>query len=356
MADRLTKAIIVGLLAISLVGCGERQGEQPMVSASAETNAPIVFAIVDGKSLTVDRVKEAVLVSARYREICRGKPMPPFGKWSNNEAMRITPGIVQSMVLENELNRLSVRSTEASDSEVLAKYNRRLPKKRNAKSVDDLVMRFGDLGPAFRRQFVQESRIAAFYATHPELEVTGADISRYYHSLSNRMIQCEKINRRARARVNEAWGKLKKGESWENVATNYTEDALLDVSLADNWKDWMSVPAGKLDSDELAQAVGRLDVGGFTAPIETEEGVIIVRLLEKNEDLCSLARILVRMAIDVEFPEREEAIAYVKQEKRVKFQQELLPRLRERMKIEYPLGKKFTYKIWPEDEKKRPLK
>ena len=65
--------------------------------------------------------------------------------------------------------------------------------------------------------------------------------------------------------------------------------------IADNWKDWMSLKLSKIEPMDLMVAVSELKPGGYTRPTETDEGLVIVKLLERDDDFCSLARILVRM-------------------------------------------------------------
>lgn len=339
-----------------LFGCGERKGDEAsavkMETKKAETNlCDVAFAIVNGRPITAQFVKDSVLISAKIRELAKRKPTPAFGKWSNREAMRIASGLTYAVAIEIDLESRGIAATAESDAETLARYN--LMMRRSAKSVDELAPLFGELEPVFRRQFARDSRIDALYRQTPELEVKEKDISRYFVNLSNRVERCRKINEGAWKKINRAWDELQKGGKWENVATNYSEDAILEKTYADNWKDWMSIDVAKLEPPELAAAVRGLTVGGYTKPMETEEGLVIARVNEREGDFCGLSRILVRSAEEVEIPDRETAIKQIGAELKRDFQQEYISELKERMKFEYPLGTKFYYRIWPEEEAKR---
>lgn len=304
------------------------------------------FAVIGGEPLTAEYVSNTVMVSARIVELAR-RPVKPdqFARWGNAMAMKMTPGLIQAIMLDQELRRRGISQTADSDGKVLEKYNRMA--KQKAGSIDELAPLFGDFEGHFRRQFERESRFQAFYATNRELEVTDEDVRLHYRSLTNSLKRLSRIDANARQKAEAAWSRLNGGESWEVVATNCTEDALLDKGNAENWKEWMSFKPEEVEPQELKSALAMLKVGGYTCPIETDEGLVIVRVTEREDNLISCARILFRMAIKLEIPTREEAIRDLRQEKKVQLQNEVLSDARERVKIEYPLGTNFTYRIWP---------
>lgn len=306
-----------------------------------------VLAVVDGKPLTAAEVKEAVLVAAKVKDLSTGRSGKQLdGRRANLQAMHLAPQLVSSMILDAELDRRGVKASAASDAAVFARYNDKF--KRKSKTQTELFGRFGDLAPAFRRQFARESRYREMFDSLPELKVAEEEVDKYFRGISNRIVKCERINKRATNQIERAWKELNGGRPWDVVATNYTEDALLDESLADNWKDWISINLNKIEPMDLMVAVSKLKPGEYTRPIEVEEGVVIVKLLERDGDFCSMARILVRMAVTVEIPSREAAIRKIRKEKEVAFQKKTLAELKKKAKIEYPYGKRFVFKIWEE--------
>lgn len=331
------------IVACAVSGCG-KQSEKQIAADPLQT----VFAVVDGEPVTALDVKNAVLISTKIRELETKKKSPEFGRWSNGYAMKLTPQIVFAIAWEKDLDRQGVVQTPESDSATLAIYNRRM--RRKAKSADELAAVFGDLAPVFMRQFARESKFNAVYRQHGGLSVNEQDILQFYSSVSNRVKRSRQINLLATRKINRAWEELKSGRDWASVATNYTEDAILEQSYADNWKDWMSVDQSKIEPPELAALVTKLKVGEYTKPFQHEEGMIIVKLVERENEFCSLARILVRSAVEVDIPSREDAIEKLSIDKKRKFQSECLDDVRKHVKIEYPLGKKFTFKIWKEEK------
>jgi hypothetical protein len=335
------------------------RGEAARVSSSAQpTNTvysfvgtnlcDVALAVVDGKPLTAAEVKDAVLVAAKSHSLSKGlkKAAAPTGRRANLMAMRLTPQLISSLVLENELDRRRLVSTKESDAEVLARYNKKF--NCNAKTPEELCALFGDLAPAFRRQFARESRYREMFSRESELKVAKTDIDKYYSDLSNRIARCAMINQRATNNLEQAWNELASGVPWDVVATNYTEDALLEESFADNWKDWMSLDLKKIEPMELMVAISKLKPGEYTKPIDTDDGLVIVKLVDRDGDFCSLARILARMAVKVDIPDHAAAENAVRKKKEVEFQKEILAKLRKNANIHYPFGKKFAFKIWEE--------
>ena len=104
----------------------------------------------------------------------------------------------------------------------------------------------------------------------------------------------------------------------------------------------------------LAEAVARLDPGQFTKPIETDEGIVIVKFIEKTEDdLYRCARILFELAIEpVPVPEKD-LEAHVAARKRASWQRSMQDEVAESYPAKFPLGTNFVYKIWKEP---RPLR
>lgn len=310
----------------------------------------VALAVVDEKPLTALEVKDAVLIAAKMRELSTGsKSAEPSGRRANLTAMRLAPQLMSSMILDEELDRRGIKSSAKSDADVLARYNAKF--KVKSKTKEELFARFGNLAPAFKKQFARESRYREMYNSLPELKVTDEEVKKFCSDISNRVEKCNRINKRAKHQIECAWKELKEGRPWDVVATNYTEDALLHKTFADNWKDWISLNLNKIEPIELMTAVSKLKPGEYTNPIETEEGFVIAKLVERDGDFCILARILIRMAVKVEVPKRDEALKKLRKEKEIKFQKGKLEELKKTAKIEYPFGKKFVFKIWDEPKK-----
>jgi len=316
-------------------------------AGDAAASNEVIFVKADGWELTASAVSNIVMVQARVRELAR-KPVKPetFPLWANRAAYNVMHGMLYTHLLESEFIRRGVSRTPESDAEILSRYNQRARQKDVCEN--DLVAKFGSLEGTFREQFARDSLLEAGFRGLPECEVTDADVKARYQTLSNRMARVEKINKKAYLKAEKAYARLNAGESWETVATNMTEDALIEETYSDNWKDWGTYKLAQIETEDLMKALLAMKPGDYTKPIETDEGLVIVRLVAKDEEFYSLARILFRMGVKVEFPEPDLLRQQLVMEKRDAYQEKILPILRDQAKVEYPLGTNFVYKIWKE--------
>ena len=329
--------------------------DRKVISFVGSNLCSVVLAKVDGRPLTADAVKKAASVYVRSMELSSKRKLPALsGHRGNNLAMRLTPQLVSAMILDGELERLAIKSTTESDAAVLATYNKKF--KKSAKTLDELASLFGDQADEFKKQFARESRNRVFLDSRSDLRVTDEEVDRFFLDITNKLKRVEMINNRADHQIKKAWAELNTGISWESVATNYTEDAELDPSLADNWKDWISLDINKIEPMELMVAVSKLKVGGFTEPIETDEGMVIVKLLSRDDNFCHLARILVRMGAKIEVPTREMAQEKIARDKKNDFYKKYITVLKKKAKLELPFGTKFEFKIWDDPDRVRTKK
>lgn len=340
------------LTAFIQVGCSKEEPVKPEASAKPEVPvkktglAATEFARIGSETISGQDLKRMVEVLAKMDELQKKKKPHSFAQWANRKAASILPHLAYSMALNEQMIRDRIEPTPASDAAVLARYSKRF--KKNLKNETELLKLLGELGPFFHDQFVRESRFEAYMAANSnQFTVSEHELKAYYRGLTNQVKRCEKINAKAKEKINKAWDELQRGIAWDVVATNYTEDAILEPSYADNWYDWVKINQSGIYNQELASALKTMAVGDFTRPIETEEGVIIVRLAAKEDEVYSLARILVRTAIDVNFPEREEAIKELKTGKIEDFTRIALSNAAARVKIEFPKGLQKNLRIWP---------
>ena len=337
-------------LALSLCGCSvDQDASEPKTDEStvlvALTNRNITVNVVSNRIQILDKIK-----TAQGRKI-KGKRFP---YWANITAMKIVPALVAAARFDLKFDSEHFRETESSDALVLAKYNRLL--KKDYPDADSLIASFGPLAPEFKRQFTHESRMEAYYATIPALTVTQKDIERYYSTYSNRLAMATQANSNVLARANETYAKLKGGANWDELAPQMTDEGKSedDAASTNNWREWEDIAPKDFYLPAVAEAVGTMKPGEISAPIETSEGIVIVKFLGKTEDnRYRCARILFYLAILPEEIPQKSLQAYLKQKKRYQRQFSVLAELREMYPAQYPLGTNFTYKIWKEP---RPLR
>ena len=314
----------------------------------------VAFCVIDGEAITAEYVRDIALMVVRITEL-GGKKVPAnaIPAWGNNFAMKVTPSLISAKLLSNEANRLGIKPTAESDAETLAKFNRQT--RSRAKSKEELADKFGSLKQVFLHNFEAESQRMAYFGTLPELNVTDSEVEEFYLNMTNKLKKLAQLDAVAREKVRKVEKHLAAGEDWETVADKYSEDATIDKENKIYSKEWGFFKIKDIQPLDLAIAVAMLETNKWTKPIETDEGLVIAKLLSREGDSVSLARILIRLPIRLEVPSREGAVRKVAQKKRDDYQLELLPKLRAQAKIEYPLGTNFIYRIWniPEKDKRQ---
>ena len=333
------------LTALALV-CAAAAGCRP-----ADPLARVVFVKADDLAVTAKDAKDAAEFLAAVRAGA-GKPVKERerARWINRMAMRAVPSLVTSALLERELARRGVRASEAAVAAVLARYRASL--RRPGATEGEIAEALGPLGAYFRRQFARECRLEQYLMECEGVEPTDEDVEIAAAQLRQVIARSEAENARAKARGEEAWKRLCAGEAWDAVAKAYSEDRLLYGEDCDYAHEWETVDPKYFYLPEIAEALPGMEAGAFTKPIETDEGLLIVRVRERTaEGQYRCARILIRLKVKMEQPERNILRRQLAKENREQAQLELLKDVRRGVTFEYPLGTNFTYRVVVEPAK-----
>lgn len=317
----------------------------------ADPLARVVFVQAGDLAVTAKDAKDAAEFLAAVRSRA-GKPIKERerARWINRTAMRVVPSLVTSALLERELARRGVRASEAAVAAVLARYRASL--RRPKATEGELAEALGPLGAYFRRQFARECRLEQYLMECEGVEPTDEDVEIAEAQLRQVIAKDEAENARAKARGEEAWKRLCAGEPWDAVAKAYSEDRLLYGEDCDYAHEWETIDPKYFYLTEIAEALPGLEAGAFTKPIETDEGLLIVRVQERtSEGQYRCVRILLRLKVKTEQPGRDALRRQLAKENREQAQLELLRDLRRGVTFEYPLGTNFTYEVVAEPAK-----
>lgn len=317
----------------------------------------VVFVKAGDIAVTAKDAKDAAEFLAAM-QACAKKPIKERNRarWINRTAMRVVPSLVTSKLLEREFGRRGIKVSEAAQTSVLSRYCTSL--RKPGATVDEIAEVFGSYGAYFRRQFASECRLEQYLMGCDGIEPSDEDVEIAEAQLKQVIAKNEAENAEAKVRGEEAWKRLCAGEPWEAVAKAYSEDKLLYGEDCDYAHEWETIDPKHFYLQEIADALPGMEAGAFTKPIETDEGLLIVRVEEKTADgLYRCVRILIRLKVKMELLERKDLRRQIARENRKQAQLELLNEIRAGMKFEYPLGTNFVYKVIEEPVKeKRPDK
>lgn len=341
--------LVTAILLVTAVGCSNREQTKERVekpSGETQTNlSQVVFAIVNGEKLTAADVRDSVLVLERVKTLSKRPPNAKYlSTWRQVTAMQIVPQKISGMLVVQEAQRRNIVASEESTKCVLSRYARITGEKDG--DLDRVAAHFGDEADAFRQQFAQEALFDTFFEMEGARAWTEKDVDAFLVEATNRVRHAEQINATARKRANEAWEALNAGRSWKDVVAEFNDEDPDDEEARGYADEWETFMLRGFYLPEVAEALVGKKEGEYTKPVECDAGMVIARVVKKDGDLYTCARILRRMSIDMQVPPREGARQIVARQKRKEVQLKLLKELRAKADLQFPLGTNFTYHIW----------
>ena len=335
-------AAVILAVCLAAGGCGENN-KTPAKDDST------VFVSVLAKDITVNTVSNRVMMLVKISE-AQGKKIPKqmFPYWANATAMKMVPAMVASIRLDRMLEERKVFPTPVSDAAILEKYNRLF--KTEFKTKAEMAESLGPLGDTFLEQFGYESRLEQWYTTSPLFQIRERDRISYYNSMTNRINAAREKNRSTEQKAKETYDRLVATGNWDEIASKTTEEGKEgDDAAKEFWREWDSLELKDFKPQALAEAVARLSPGQFTPPILTDEGIVIVRFIEKTEDnLYKCARILFELAIEPIVVPESKLDQFLILKKHANWQWSVRDEIKEAYPAKFPLGTNFVYKIWKE--------
>lgn len=340
------KWVLLMLVGALFVGCEQKTTE-------AEEKASVVFARIGDHELTPDNLRAVIRVQARMAEL-RGRPIPAkdFNRWANQTGAMIFPGLVTAEVKELGLRAKGVCPMEVDYAQVFSNYNASCG--HCATNFEHLVQQFKGIEGAFKAQFERSALFTAYKRLNPAVDPTPEEMAAYYQVLTNRLEWAKKIDAEAKIKAEKVAQRLVNGEAWEKVAAECSEDKLYDEDNEEFAENWMTVGLDGFGYPELAKALVGMKTGDISKPLETEEGLLIVKVkaVEKtsNGPAYELARILIREAEPVEILSPDGVRDYLRAERSKEKESALIQEFRQRFPVTYPNGDRFTYNLWEEEQ------
>ena len=332
------KNIIAMLVLVSAMAGCHREEERVVENP--------VIAIIDGRQLTANDVRDVVLVRTKIMQLSGMKlSSVALTNWMNSCAAQSLPSIISAELLEDEIKRLGERPEKEDWDKTLKDYNKATRQK--AKSLDELAAKFGEAKGAFLRQAERSALFRAYNRRHLPKPATKADLPEFYADLTNKINRAKAIDAGARLRGEAAWKRLQTGEEWEKVAKECSEDKLVDEANEEFARDWATVGLDGMEYPALAKALPNLNKGDWSKPLEIDEGLVIVKVMDVVGNRKALGRMLFRMAQPVDIPEDDEsALRAIDAQRKEKFTENLLESLSKKANIERPMGETFQYLFW----------
>lgn len=329
------KNILIIIALIALAGCGKetRQSGESLV-------------VIDGEAISSVDLCDSMCFLLRTEQMAGRKKQPnSLAKYVNDLAKRVLPSLVANKLLNKYFLQVGITPSESSSEIVLDKYRRKCRAKKA--TFDELYAQYGDSGDYFKRQFEFECKLQTAQERFSTESVTDEMVAKKVLTANRRRNAFKRFNDASSNKVYQAWGMLKNGANWSEVAKTYSDDKEVygdDCKFDEYWEDIVD----KLDFyiPEVGKAVSGLSAGQFTDPIMADEGYIIARVNECEGNIRKCSRILTRLFIVDEEMTAESARKALVNEQLTEFNRKIIAQMKECSKIEYPMGTNIEYDVW----------
>ncbi len=355
------------LAGVLVAGCGNRKDAlaDKGSSGGGVTNTPPGLVVGPNEKSFDEMLPEDVLVSVNGVELTRAacdalldrmartyqaaKPNAramDIVRYRTTKAKKLVGEFLTKQLLLQEAGRRNLVPTpesKAQTDELLAKRAR-----IENKTPEEYLRSVGNETASVILAELEEQALIATLRTSEfgeRLKVTDKDIQELRDRIADYNRRCEATNALVKARASAVCERLRKGEDFVKVADEVTEDT---EGAGGNWGEFAR---GEIDDANVRNAAFTLPVGAFSDPIDTDEGLVIIKVLDRKgvdavvaeaAATAKLGRIVLRLGEFRTMPEdNEELRKKLELERLGELQAEWLRSLRQQARIVYPNGTNF---------------
>jgi len=354
--DRFQFIALAVLSMIVMIGMGcKREADRAATGIKVGTSLKLieemvptdVIVSVNGVPLTRENyddamaVKETLYVLSRpgatKQELSMSRPY-----WSRAVLQEF---LARQVILQDALAKKHKTSAEALR---VTRSEMSTVMKINEQELERKFTELGRVGQSLKALMEENALIRSFReAEHgAALKVSSSDVESRIQEIKAYHERAEAANQLVMAKGRTLYEQLKKGDDFFKLAALHSEASDKPIG------DWGTFLKGELEHEKLREAAFTLPVGAVSEPIDTEEGLVIIKVVERKEEAIgpavapgpatvSLGRIILRMAeggAGAKLPTREEVEKALATQKVKEVQQNWLPALVTKSSIAYPNG------------------
>lgn len=308
-----------------------------------EMNLDDVIVAVNGHSLTRGLYDEMVENSAETFRLSAGKNNPPLvQQFIHEKKRRLLGEFIAKHFLLSEAAWRDLKPKPEHVAEMESRLAARAAKE--GKTLEQFFRAQGARTNTLLREVQEQALILTLREAHfgDQLVVTDQDLADIHERTTRYNASCEATNRLIMARGQALCERIRQGEDFLAVAQKESADAEPERGL---WGEEMT--REEIDDPQVRQAAFTLPVGAVSAPFDTDEGLVIIKVLERTEAdsaeaispaTVKLGRILLQMVETRTLPDDTVLRHEVEKERLRDLQTEWFKVLQARARIEYPNG------------------
>lgn len=252
--------------------------------------------------------------------------------------------IARQLILQEAEKRTLVPSERAKE---YVKSNACLTLKVSSNKIEHKMDKLGLMGDLLRTVMYENEVMFTLRETlfKERLEVQEEEIDERINNVKLYYQRAEATNQLLRVKAQTVYEQLQNGSDFLAVANKMSDAKDNPMGV------WGQFTRGELENHRLLDAASKLPVGSVSKPIEIEEGLVIIKIIERSDGFVTnlltststvkLGRILFRMMEGGEgtsLPQRDEVRAVLLGEKVVAVQNEWIASLASNALIRYPNG------------------
>jgi len=353
--------------AIVLAGCNDKGADSSTtdagnsepakpaaVKAEQATKAPKTVARVDDAVYTVEDLKaEADLRCALASAVKKLSDKAEKGIRAKVEKTAGRRFIQQELLL-----KYFRQENLALDDGIVDKSIDALIKQTRIKSIEQLESKLGPESMALLRKNIEKDakEAAARRDIRSKANATASDeeVAEWIEKIKNGNEVASLTNALIYATATNVYERLKEGSlTFEEAVQDYSEAD--EESVDGNWNTFYMENLHSMDEKALIELLPGMDKGDITPPIESDNGLAIVKLVDvqnytkdranNTEVGYDLARIFFRLPMFIEIPTTEEMRKALVENKENEFFKEVVQKLSESSQIEGLQDDKVTKRL-----------
>lgn len=326
---------ILAVLALLLFGCSKEQSnvEKPNVAQSKVG----VLLSVGGRELTVSNLNAKVEMMVRIRNLS-GKPpsKKELKSWKSTLKATYPDVFIMQTVVSDYAREKGISIGKATTAYYQKKAVKRL-KSTKIRNYKQLRKKVGSFGKLLDERIAEEAllnEVRQHIAHENPTNFPPEYVKARCQQLKDYNARMVLTNAVIYARATNVWEQLKGGADFGDLARKYTE---IESEVADKGELGVIGLQQLQDEPKFAQVLRELKVGEFSAPVEADNGVSIIRMDSKNveKDEYGISRIYFRLPMLAKVFDEEEMEKQLQKEYNERIVGEKIEQMVRAAKVEY---------------------
>lgn len=349
-------------LVVGVAGCQKKEG--PGLAQPGEAGAPgvvvgnsnkpleelapgDVVVAVNGAALTRQEFEETLdRMSDSYRLANPKVNGYELKNYRNLKQRQLIPEFVTKHMLLAEASRRKLAPSPEHLSQVESMLAKRA--KNEGKSVDAYLRSLGPAADKIRQDVTNQALILTLRQAEfgDRLKVTDADLQEARQRVDRYNEMCAATNALVLARGAAIFKRLQAGEDFGKVADETTEEKGTPHGF------WGEFSRAEIEDAKVRNAAFTLPVGGISEPLDTDEGLVILKVLERQglnvetpvavqTPTAKLGRILLLLGEERTLADDATLKRELEKTRLAELQRDWFATLRANVRIEYPNGTNF---------------